>query len=532
MSVGTPLAGSSTAVTGLSATEIATRIASGDLSSSEVVEAHIARIEEVDGRLNAVVSRRFTHARAEAKEVDAKRARGETLGPLGGVPITLKDQFHVAGLPTTYGLPSRSNDIASADGPLVGRLRDAGAIILGKTNVAQLLFYQEGDNPLYGRTANPWNLDRTSGGGSGGEAAIIAAGGSPLGMGSDVGGSIRTPAHFCGIHGFRPTSRRLTIRDSPAELFFPGFNEIALDAGPMARHVEDLSLAMRILAAPGQDRFDPKVPPVPWREPSEVDITGLRIAMYDDDGYWPAAPALRRAVHEAADALRDRGAHVEPFTPPSPGANATRFYFSFLMSDGLDWAKPHLRGNPVDKRIKTAMQIAAIPNLLRPVVGGLMKAVGQRRLGNTIAMTRRRSAGEFWRVADERDWWRDQFIAALDACGFEAILCPAHCVPAMRHGATNMLFDAISVLNTFNVLGMPAGAVAATKVRPGEESDRRRTFDIVERTARKTEQGSVGLPVGVQVAARLWRDDIVLAVMAALEEHFRKQPDYPEGPPC
>src|SRR3982751_2621517 len=152
---------------GRSAVELAHLVAAGDASAREVVDAHIDRIEAVDDRLNAVVARRFEAARAESDAVDAARARNEPLGPLAGVPITVKEQFDVEGLATTFGLPTRREHRADHDGPLVGRLRGAGAIVLGKTNVAELLFYQEGDNPLFGRTNNPWNLDRASGGGSG-----------------------------------------------------------------------------------------------------------------------------------------------------------------------------------------------------------------------------------------------------------------------------------------------------------------------------------------------------------------------------
>ena len=272
------------------------------------VEAHIARIEAVDGRLNAVVARRFDDARAEADAVDAARARGETLGPLAGVPITVKEQFDVEGLATTFGLPTpRRRAARRRTGRSSTRLRDAGAIILGKTNVAELLFYQEGDNPLFGRTNNPWDLERTSGGGSGGEGAIIAAGGSPLGLAADIGGSIRTPAHFCGIQGLRPTSGRLTNLDSPPELFFPGMEAVILDPGPMARTVADLELAMRVLAAPGLEKLDPRIAPVAWPDPNAVSIEGLRIGVFEDDGYWPASPALRRAVREAAEILTERG---------------------------------------------------------------------------------------------------------------------------------------------------------------------------------------------------------------------------------
>jgi len=515
---------------GRSAGELARLVAAREASAREVVDAHIERIEAVDDRLNAVVSRRFEEARAEADAVDAAQGRNESLGPLAGVPITVKEQFDVAGMATTFGLPTRRDHRAARDGPLVGRLREAGAIVLGKTNVAELLFYQEGDNPLFGRTNNPWDLDRTSGGGSGGEGAIIAAGGSPLGLAADIGGSIRTPAHFCGIQGIRPTSGRLTNLDSPPELFFPGMEAVNLDAGPMARTVADLELAMRVLAAPGLDRLDSRVPPVPWPDPGAVSVEGLRIGVFEDDGYWPASPALRRAVREAAEILTGRGAIVEPFADPDPEA-ATRFYFSFLSADGLKWPRAHLEGNPVDRRIKMMLQISRLPGFLHAPVGALLAAVGQPRLANGIRWSEPLSARGYWRLSEERADWRRRFLAAMDAQRLDAIVCPPHAVPAMRHGATYYLYDTPSYLMRFNVLGMPAGAVAATRVRPDEQGDRRRNRDVVDRAARATDDGSAGLPVGVQVAARHWREDVVLAVMAALEQDFSARPDYPLHPP-
>ncbi|HEY4440937.1 MAG TPA: amidase family protein, partial [Candidatus Elarobacter sp.] len=285
----------------LTASELAAGIRERRWSAIDVVDAHVARIEAVDGALNAVVVRRFDAAREEARRADAAVGSGEPLGPLHGVPITIKEQFTVAGMPATLGVPGARDD--DHDGPLVARLRAAGAIVLGKTNVPQLLIYNESDNPVYGRTNNPWNLDRSSGGSSGGEAAIIAACGSPLGLGSDIGGSLRCPAHACGIAALKPTSWRLTNEDAREPGYAEGQIAIVSQPGPMARSVADLALAMTILAAPGQERFDPATPPVPWPDPGTVDVRGLRIGMYDDDGAFPAAPAVKRAVAAAAHAL-------------------------------------------------------------------------------------------------------------------------------------------------------------------------------------------------------------------------------------
>jgi fatty acid amide hydrolase len=207
-----------------SAGKLAALIARGEVSAVEAVEAHIQRIEQVNPKLNAVVVKRYDAARAEAHQADERRARGEPSLPLQGVPITIKEALDLEGTPSTFGSPSRANVLATQDDTYVARLRQAGAIILGKTNVAQILFYYESDNPLYGRTNNPWNLERTPGGSSGGEAAIIASGGAPLGLGTDIGGSLRVPATLCGIASIKPQAV------SP----MPGATACPLDSAPFS----------------------------------------------------------------------------------------------------------------------------------------------------------------------------------------------------------------------------------------------------------------------------------------------------------
>ncbi len=202
-----------------SAGEIARRIARREISAVEVARAFVARIEAVNPRLNAVVVSLFEHALQEAAAADDRQSRGEPLGPLHGVPITVKECFYVAGTPSTIGLTSpQFRQLIDKDGLSVARMRRAGAIVLGKTNLPQLMIWHESDNPVYGRTNNPWDLSRTCGGSTGGEAAIIAARGSPLGIGNDLGGSIRVPCHFCGIHGIRPTSLRMARSGSARTL--------------------------------------------------------------------------------------------------------------------------------------------------------------------------------------------------------------------------------------------------------------------------------------------------------------------------
>ncbi|MBD2006942.1 MULTISPECIES: amidase [Cyanophyceae] len=515
------------AIVGSSATEIAQKIAAVELSASEVVEAHIQRIQEVNPRLNAVIIPLFEQARSQAKAADEARSRGETLGLLHGVPITIKESFDVAGTVSNMGISALSQT-PKQDAPLVKRLQEAGAIILGKTNVAQLLALNESDNPIYGRTLNPWNLERSPGGSSGGEAAIIAALGSCLGLGSDIGGSVRMPAHACGICSLKPTSSRLSMVGHVPLL--PGQEAILAQPGPMARTVADLNLAMKVLAAPGQEAFDPSIPPVPWREPSDVKLENLRIAFFTDNDIITPSPAMRRAVREAALSLEKRGAIVEEWTPPDL-LKALQLYLQLYGADGGVTSKRQLGNSKRHPQINQTLQTVSLPKPLFKMSAAIYEWLGQRLMAKLSPYMGEVSVSEYWRGIDERSRYRAAFMAALDGAQFDAILCPPCALAALTHGSGYFLLNDATYTIPYNLLGMPAGVVAATRVRPGEESDRVPSKQLSEQTASKVEQGSVGLPVGVQVAARHWREDIVLAVMAAIEEHFQPQPDYPVHPP-
>jgi len=524
------------AIVGSSATEIAQKIAAGELSASEVVEAHIQRIEEINPRLNAVIIPLFDQARVQAKAADEARSRGETLGLLHGVPITIKESFDVAGTVSNMGISALSQT-AKQDAPLVKRLQQGGAIILGKTNVPQLLALNESDNPVYGRTLNPWNLERSPGGSSGGESAIIAASGSCLGLGSDIGGSVRMPAHACGICSLKPTSSRLSMVGHVPLL--PGQEAILAQPGPMARSVADLNLAMKVLVAPGQEAFDPSIPPVPWREPSNVKLENLRIAFFTDNGIITPSPAVRRAVREAALSLLKRGAIVEEWTLPDL-LKALQLYLQLYGADGGVTSKRQLGNSKRHPQINQMLQTASLPKPLFKMSAAIYDWFGQRLMAQLLSYMGEVSVSEYWRGIDERSRYRAAFMAALDAEQFDAILCPPCALAALTHGSGYFLLNDATYTIPYNLLGMPAGVVSATRVRPGEESDseallqsadRAPSRQLSEQTASKVEQGSVGLPVGVQVAARHWREDIVLAVMAAIEEDFQSQPNYPVHPP-
>ncbi|MCS7078590.1 MAG: amidase [Chloracidobacterium sp.] len=499
----------------MSATSLVQRITAGELSAQEVVEAHIERIEAVNPQLRAVVVTCFDEARRAAAEADTRRAAGEPLGPLHGLPITVKASFDVAGLPTSLGLIQQAAARAAADAPTVARLRRAGAIVLGKTNLPQLAMANECENPLYGRTVHPRNALRAPGGSSGGEAAIIAAFGSPLGLGSDIGGSLRLPAHACGIASLKPTAGRLTMQGH-AEVF-PGMEAIQAQPGPMARQVEDLALAMRVLTTPDQHPGD-LTPPVPWRDPDETaSLAGLRVAYYLDNGLFRPSPAIRRAVREAADALERRGAEVVPWQPPDV-AEAFGLFVGILFADNLRHIRALLYAEPIWTPLWPFLVTAQLPNWLRSWLARLADLTGQRATARLLRAARSRSAEGYWRLVEARTRYRERFLEALDGQRCDVILCPADGLPALTHGASAYTVEAISYTALYNLLGTPAGVVPWTTVGPNEESDRPNTLDLSQRTARDVERGSAGLPVGVQVVARHWREDLVLRVMRALEQ--------------
>ena len=511
-------------LTKLSATELAKMIASGDISSIEAVEAHIERIERVNPALNAVVVKRYDAARVEAREADARRARGEKLAPLHGVPMTIKESLDLTGTPSTFGLPARANHKAERDDLYVARIRQAGAIILGKTNVAQLLLYFESDNPLYGRTNNPWNLARTPGGSSGGQAAIIAAGGSPMGIGTDIGGSLRIPATFCGIASLKPTAGRAP--DAGRYSVHIGQRAIVSQVGVLARKVADVALGIEILNG---GRNPDTEPPMPLGDPAMVDIAKLRVAYYTEDGTFQTAPAVRRAVLEAADALKRHGAQVTAWSPPDVSHAADLFYGIF-SADGARSFKQTLGRDKRDPRVASLAFMGSRSRPTLAALGGLLKLLGQPGMADSIRNFGHRDTHHYWQLVEAQMEYQRHFLDALDHSDggpFDVILCPTCALPALTHGASRDVLTTGGYTILYNVLGYPAGVVPCTRVRSGEEVGRAPSRDMVEKTARTVELDSAGLPVGVQVVARPWREHVALAAMQAIEEVASKREDYP-----
>ena len=295
--------------------ELAAAIRAGQVSATEVLEAHLAQIEQRNPALNAIVIMDVEGARARAREADEALARGEAWGPLHGVPFTLKDVHSTAGMRTTVGFPQLADYVAQEDSTVAARLREAGAVLIGKTNVAMMLADYQSSNPIFGRTNNPWNVERTSGGSSGGAAAALAAGMTPFEIGTDLSSSIRIPVHFCGVFGLKPTENRVPLTGLfPNPRGTPRSIRTMSSIGPMARSVEDLVLLFKIIAGP--DGRDTEVRPGPVDELPELNLKNLRITAAPTFPGFPVAADIRDAVEGLARQLEQSGAVVEEATLP------------------------------------------------------------------------------------------------------------------------------------------------------------------------------------------------------------------------
>lgn len=451
---------------------MAEKIRARKISPVELVDAHLARIERLNPALNAYVSIDREGARAQAlaaEQVLASRGSLDSLGPLHGVPISIKSSIDVAGFHCECGTRLRKGNSPNADATLVARLRKAGAIILGNTNVPEFLMAYETDNLLHGRTNSPWDVTRTPGGSSGGEAAAIAAGCSAGGVGSDGGGSIRVPAHFSGICGLKPTPGRV-----PTTGHFPGsagpFSYLGA-VGPMARTVADVARLFEVMA--GADIGDPAAAPVPLRRPDAAEIRKLRVAYFEDDGVTPVTPETAAAVRRAAEALQSEGFQVERWQPGGL-ERIWRLWWTLFGRTVQMALQPMVEGREAElSPMYTAFRamVSAEPPLTAEI------------LLNTLL---------------ERDAIRCAFLSCME--DFPILLSPVCAIPAFRHGEREWqlpggrveYLKAMSYSQWFNLLGNPAAVIPLGR-------------------------SPEGLPIGVQIVGRPWEDEKVLAVAARLE---------------
>jgi len=456
-----------------STTKLARAIRNRQISAEEAVDACLKRIAAINPKLNAVVQIAGKEAREKARQADAALARGEVLGPLHGVPMTLKDSFDAAGIISTGGTLGRKSFIPREDATVLKRLKAAGAILLGKTNTPELTLSFETDNLVYGRTRNPHNLGYSPGGSSGGAAASVAAGAVPFDIGSDYGGSLRYPAHCCGIATIKPTSGRVprTGHILPCGGVLDSFQQI----GPLARQVEDLALLMSLIAGP--DWRDPAIVPMPLGHPDDVELKALRIAFHGDNGLITPTPEITRAVLNAAELLQGHGLCVEEIRP-----------------DGLQ------QGYDIMMGLLAADGGESVRRLLD-------QAGTREHTLHWLDKAQPLPPAEFAALMDRWTAFRSDMLRFMR--NYDVILCPVNACPALPHGAIRGDLLAFSYTMAFNLTGWPAAVI-----RGGTAAG--------------------GLPLGLQIAARPWREDVALAVAGFLEQRLggcQPGPDITFHPP-
>ncbi len=436
-----------------------------ELSCQEAVTGHLDHIEKINKKINAVFQVDRDRINKQAHESDKVLSGSVPIGPLHGVPVTIKDSLDTQGIISTWGTKGREHFIPVEDATVVARLRRAGAIIIGKTNTSEMTIGGEMDNMVYGPSHNPYDLSKTPSSSSGGAAAIIASGGSALDLGTDTGGSIRCPAHVCGITGIKPTTGR-TPRTGNAIPYLPGAVDRFTSVGPMARYVEDLIVALPIIS--GSDGKDPAVIQKPLENPDSVRIENLRVAYYTDGGLHPPSVEISDVIRKTARELFDRVKTVREDAP--------------LSLPEAEWLYPWLKfedkGRWISKRLKAAGTVEPGPNITR-----LLKEAQSFK------------APEKLKASDVLDAFCNEMLQFMK--NYDVILCPPDVFPAQPPGGSSEGYDYLMWAHSsaYNLTGWPAGVVRAGWT-------------------------STGLPIGIQVVGRPWCEHIVLSVMKVIESIY------------
>ncbi|HEX4007457.1 MAG TPA: amidase [Acidobacteriaceae bacterium] len=455
-------------VTLLPATEQLALLRRRDITPIELADEHIAQIRRLNPRLNALTD-------FDAERVRAQARRPHT-GPLAGLPVTVKSSISVAGHRCEIGSVLNRGQVPDRNALVVDRLLAAGAVLLGTTNCPEFLMAYETENLLHGSTRNPWNLDYTAGGSSGGEAAAIASGMSAAGLGSDSGGSVREPAHFTGICALKPTAGRIPAAGHLPPCLGP-FTFLGA-IGPMARTIADIALMFSALSGP--DPTDASSAPVPHRPVSLEQAKQFPIGWFEDDGLIPVTPETRAAVCSAAAALERQGFRVQPFRPQAL-EDARKLWSTFFVQCGAMLYAPTIRGREQELS-PTFRDFLTIARAEVPLTAD--------------------SLLEAW---VESDKVRSRLLDEMRA--FPILLCPVCSIPAFRpferswpvEGIDVSYLDAMRYTQWFNLLGGPAAVVPVSR-------------------------SPEGLAIGVQIAGRPWDDELVLAVASAVENEFGYQP--------
>ncbi|KAI8996557.1 amidase signature enzyme [Trametes punicea] len=511
------------------AQEIVHRISKGEWTASEVLDAYIARALLAQDVTNCLTEVLFAEARAQAKALDLEFAQtGKIRGPLHGVPVTFKDNFDIKGRDTTMGFSSHADDPRPEDALVVALVRQAGGIPICKTNLPQLIFFFECINPIWGCTLNPYSKAYSSGGTSGGESALLAMDGAALGWGTDIGGSLRIPASFCGIYSLKPGWSRVSMTGIQGT--WPGFEGIRTVAGPMGRSVDDIELGARLVFGKQGAEYDPA--PLPYRE---VEMPKkLRFGFYLSDNYVKPSPACQRAVRETVEALRRAGHECIEFELPQ-AKRAMELFIGITAADKYRTLSADLGGDPLEVGVMPLVLGPRLPGWLRNSCAWLIsKLYKDEVFPDTMRATYGKSVEEYHRWVRERDDFTRMFYREVwDKYGFDGIIAPVLAMPGLPHGSVQYLSMLACMDLIYNLVESPVGAVPVTHVRPDADA---LTPEWTEGTHVGRGHGSAflerllyapggfydaekmaGLPVGVQVVGRRWEEEKVVEMMRVVD---------------
>ncbi|XP_053492952.1 vitamin D3 hydroxylase-associated protein [Ictalurus furcatus] len=491
--------------------ELSKRIRDGSLQPDAVLHAYMEKALEANRKVNCSTAV-LTESLKQLQDIESHKN-----GLLYGIPISIKDNLDFEGYDSTCGVLTKLDDPAVKDSVLVSVLKKQGAIPFIKTNIPQGLLNYECSNPIYGRTVNPCNVEKTCGGSSGGEGALIAGGGSILGLGSDLGGSVRIPAAFCGICGLKPTNNRISLHGLSSCVKGGKTGKTPTSVGPMARDVESLALCMRALLCPDMFTLDPTVPPIPFNQQVYESSEPLRIGYYENDGYFQPSPSMSRALLETKELLEKAGHTLIPFNLPRIFTAFHEFVVRGNTADGCVTLLKHFEEGPVDPCMQHQFRHWGCPRfvkmfslLLRPVYPRMAAVI------HATCGVRRTAVSD---VASSHF-----FLCSL-LCSSPAALWKQHreVEDYIRETiAVSLSSAALSYTALYNVLNFPAGVVPVTEVTAEDEDQlnhySRYFGDAGDKTFFEAIRGGVGLPIAVQCVALPWQEEMCLRLMREVEK--------------
>ncbi|XP_047442105.1 fatty-acid amide hydrolase 1 [Mugil cephalus] len=493
--------------------ELTKQLQEGLLSPEDVFYSYLEKALTVHRNLNCcteILLESFEHLKTLGSNQE---------GLLYGVPVSIKENINYKNHDSSCGVVCNLDQPAQEDSVLVQVLKKQGAIPFAKTNLPQALLNYDCSNCIYGQTVNPHNPKKTSGGSSGGEGALIGGGGSLLGIGSDIGGSIRIPSSFCGICGFKPTTGRLSLQG--VRPIYRGQKSVPSSSGPMARDVDSLALCMKALLCDHMFSLDPTVPPLPFNEKIYRSSKPLRIGYLEDDGYTEPSPSMARGVREVKALLEKAGHTLVPYRPPRINEIIPELMVKGILADGATTLMEKLKGEPLDPCLRPQFIPYAFPKWLKKTLSFLLKPLSSR--GSTVfsALCGVGSVQNLWKQHADVEDYIHETIAEWRRCNIDVLLCPV-IGPAYNFLYCGKCTTPLSYTMIYNLLNFPAGVVPVSTVT-AEDEEKLKHYkgafqDRWDKLFKQAVTGGEGLPVAVQCVALPWQDELCLRFMKEVEE--------------